>query len=752
MTVGSNFIGQLSIETKEAFQKSQSILSLGDYLEKVYEKPRWHLRNCAQYFCDMIDEFGAYEISGPKAKLLRYSLFDAEFAEGTGRVFGQERVQEAIVSHLRNFVRSGKVDKLLLLHGPNGSSKTSLVQALARAAEHYSKTMPGAIYQFSWVFPKKEAVSGNLGFGTSSVKDAKSFATLDDEALDSRILCDMRDHPLMLFSKDARAKLIGDLQQSEALEGYKIPQNLHLGDLSHRNRQIFDTLLSFYHGDLEQVFRHVRVERFYFSRRYRKGISVVEPQLSVDANVRQLTNDQSLFSLPSALRNLSLYEVSGALSEGNRGLIEYSDLLKRPIDAWKYLLEACENAQVGAQVLAIYLDAVLIATSNEAHLSGFKEYPDWASFKGRIELIRVPYLLRSVEEEGIYHQQISKALNTTHIAPHAIELAARWAVLTRLEPPRVGNYPASMQEIVRDLSPTEKLEFYNTGVTPAHLTQKQAMELKALLPQMYAEYANEQNYEGRFGASPREILVLLLNAAQDTRFDHLGVGAVFTAIEKLIEQKSSFDFLRREPERGFRDAAGLLLTVKDYYRASLEDEVRNALQIYDKESYLTLFKRYVLHVSAWTKKERLIDPLWGRAVDADAQFMQQIEARLLAPQETPNEFRQQLIAHIASAKLDHPQEELDYAELFKHHLRKIKDQIYVEQKSQVSKVVLTLLRYWEHGKHGIDEKDLNLALILHEGFIANGYTESSAKWALAFFVGGGDGSGRECQPKLQFPT
>lgn len=735
MTMVFDFLAEITKRAEDKFKESQAVLSFEEYIDEVIKKPNWYIRNCAQYFVDMVDSFGAYEISTSVKPLKRYKLFDAEFVNGEGHIFGQERIQHALVTHLRNFARSGRVDKLLLLHGPNGSAKTSIVQALTRAAEYYSMQDEGALYQFSWVFPKKESLSGPLGFNKVSQSRLESFARLANDAVDAKLVSDQRDHPLLLLSIAERQALFSAIAESHPeYKDLVIPEILKIGELSHRNRQIFDALLSAYNGDLAQVFRHVRVERFYFSRRYKRGISVVEPQMSVDADVRQITADQSVLSLPTALKHLSLYETLGPLVEANRGLIEYSDLLKRPIDAWKYLLVACEQAQVSVGSLSLFFDLLMIATSNELHLNSFREYPDWQSFKGRIELIRVPYLLRSVDEEGIYVNQIAKALAHRHIAPHAIALVARWAVLTRLEPPNPDRYRSSLQDMVRDLTPEEKLELYNAGEVPMRLSQKQARELKSLIPSLYYEHYNEANYEGRYGASPREVRMMILNAAQDPRFDHLSVGAIFEQIEQLIEQKSSFEFLRREPTRGYRDADFLLNSVKRYYVSILEDEVRNALGLYSKESYLDLFTRYIMHVSAWTKKERLIDPLLLREVDADEQFMANIEQKLLAYNEGHDDFRKQMIAQIGAFKLENPSSPLDYKTLFSGHLRRLKESVYQEQQNMVGKIIHAFLRVSDGERTGIEDRDFNHALTLKEGLSKLGYTDQSARWAMAFLV------------------
>ena len=728
-----DYLEKVVKQNETTFARRQSVLSFEEYITQVAQKPQCHLRNSAQYFADMAESFGSYSLKTPTGKLKRYRLFDAEFVEGEGKIFGHERVQKAIIEQIQCFARQGRVDRLILLHGPNGSAKTSLVQALMRAAEHYSYSDEGALYQFSWVFPKKVSVSGNLGFSQNRVDTAASFAHLPDDAVEARLASDQRDHPLLLLSIAERQEFFGQLD-GLGLRPQKIPMVLEFGELSHRNRQIFDALWSAYNGDLAQVLRHIRVERFYLSRRFQRGVAVVEPQMSIDASMRQITSDQSLMALPSALRHVALYEIFGPLVEANRGIIEYSDLLKRPIEAFKYLLVACEQASVGLGTISIFLDLLLIATSNELHVSSFKEYPDWPSFKGRIELIKVPYLLRSREEVGIYERQLAMSFSGVHVAPHAIAMAARWAVLTRLEPPMLQKYPLHMQDIIRDLSPEEKLALYDDGEVPIRLSQKQMRELKSLIPDIFNEYNHEANYEGRYGASPREIRTLILRAASDSRYQHLCAGAVFEHIEQLIEERSSYDFLRREAIRGYRDAKALLCQVKNHYVGILEDEARQALGLFSKESYLDLFMRYILHVSSWTKREKLLDPLLGRKTEADEAFMQKVESSMIASQESPEEFRRQLISQIAAFKLENPEGSLDYSLIFSSHLRRLKSKIYAEQRDMVDRIINNYLSRPHEELSASKERDVAQARSLREGLLTLGYTDQSGRWAMAYLL------------------
>src|SRR5690606_21962284 len=127
------------------------------------------------------------------------------------------------------------------------------------------------------------------------------------------------------------------------------------------------------------------------------------------------------------------------------------------LEAFKYLLGASETAEVPMEHFILQLDEVLIASANEKHLAAFKELPDFASFKGRIELVRVPYLRRYKVEQQIYDTQVTATSVGKHMAPHATEIAAMWAVLTRLKKPIPDRYQGEMRELVDRLTPLEKL-------------------------------------------------------------------------------------------------------------------------------------------------------------------------------------------------------------------------------------------------------------------------------------------------------
>ena len=404
------------------------------------------------------------------------------------------------------------------------------------------------------------------------------------------------------------------------------------------------------------------------------------------------------------------------------------------MEFWKYLLVATEQGQASLDVLSLFLDSLIIASSNELHLNGFREYPDWQSFKGRFELIKVPYLLRFSDEVKIYENQIPKALAGTHIAPHSLEIAARWAVLTRMEPPKLGQLLENQDDILRTLSPLEKLELYDTGTIPERLTQKEAKELKKLIPVLFKQYLDDPDYEGRFGASPREMRMILLNAGQNRNFDHLSPVAVLNELHNLIRERSSYDFLRRESIKDYRNSESLIQIVRRYYIKQLDEEIKNSLGLIEPDSHFDLFERYVRHVSAWTKREKILNSITGKLGDPDTDLMHQVENILLARLESPEEFRNSLITRVGAFRLEQPEQPVDYYTLFGGHLRRIKDDYYAKQTKTVTHIQDCYLKIEEGDTQNIDLKDQELAKTLKDNLFKLGYNASSARQAVAYLL------------------
>jgi serine protein kinase len=690
-----DWLAQATGEMRDNFARNRRVISFAEYIALFSAEPALQLRSAAQYVRDVFDHFGSEPVRTPRGPMTRWKLFDCPWDNGKDALVGQEEVQAAVYRLVANFAREGRTNRLILLHGPNGSAKSTFVACLQRAMEHYSTLDEGALYKFNWIFPQQKLTKGGIGFGGGIESGAgqETFAYLEDELVESKISDEMRDHPLLLLPRPKRRELMAERLASVDRPGLRPADYLLRGDLSHRNRQIFEALLSSYQGDLSKVLRHVQVERFFVSRRYRQAAATVEPQLAVDARSRQLTMDRSLASLPSALQSLTLYEYQGELVDGNRGVIDFADLLKRPLESYKYLLGTVEQGRVSLDVASLELDTVFIGSSNEGYLAAFKEIPEFQSFKGRMELVRVPYLLDYRVEQKIYEAQIRAAHTESgrHVAPHVAWTTALWAALTRMKKPLAEKYGKTLSDIVAKLGPMEKAQLYADNATPEGLTTEQQRDLVAGIEKISRESDSYPNYEGRTGASPREMKLVIMNAAQSARHKCLSPFAVFDELEELVRGVTVYEFLKQEPlPGGFHENRKFIFQVRDKLIDRIDDEVRTSMGLVDERRYIDRFERYVSHVSYWVKKEKVPNPITGRDEEPDEEMMTDVE-RILQVSGRRDEFRREVISRIGAWSIDHPRQKPDYDQIFPRPIAELRESFFEERKKQVRKINEDLL-------------------------------------------------------------
>jgi predicted Ser/Thr protein kinase len=696
-------LGRIGQEVRDTFTRNRRVMSFGEFFSLFESNPEQYSRNAAQYLKDVFDHFGSAEVKslrsqGPTHSTTRYRLFDVPFDDGRDRLVGQEEVQNRVYRAISNFVREGGINKLILLHGPNGSAKSTFVSCLMRALEHYSTMDEGALYRFNWIFPSQKLQKSGLGFGGSYDGLGKgttdSYAYLDDDLIDAKLVDELHDNPIFLIPQKKRMEILEDRLKGKP---FVISDYLRGGDLGHKNKQIFESLLTAYKGDYLKVLRHVQIERFYLSRRYRAGLVTIEPQLAVDARARQLTMDRSLGSLPTALQSISLYEYSGELVDANRGIVEYSDLLKRPLEAYKYLLGTVEHAQVGVDNTILFLDLLFIGSSNESHLAVFKEIPEFQSFKGRIELVRMPYLLDYQEEARIYEEQVTDSAVGKHVAPHTAYVAALWAVLTRMRKPLPEKYPKNLADLVAKLTPIEKAELYAKGQVPTGLSPEQTKELLGNIDKIWGESDAYPNYEGRTGASPREVKTLLLNAAQNARFECVSPLAVFDEMEELVKNVTVYEFLKQEPlPGGYHENKKFIHLVREKFLDLVDDELRSSMGLVEERQYSDLLGKYVNHVSHWTKKEKLRNQSTGRLEDPDEEMMGEVEKTLgVGPKR--DDFRHEVISRIGAWSIEHPGQKIDYTHVFPRQLQQLREAYFEQRKKLLKKTNEELLIYLADG-------------------------------------------------------
>jgi serine protein kinase len=677
----------------------KEIFSFDEYMD-IFEghAPR-ELRNTALYLRDMFNHYGKDEQGF-------FKLFKKEHPNAPA-VSGQRKVQERIYQNLEYFTEEGFNNRFILLVGPNGSSKSSIVKKIMRAAEDYSHADEGALYSFSWIFPIDNYVKGNVGLADSrSTRSVETYAHLEDTDISAILTSELKDHPLLLIPKKTRQKLIEKYLEDFPEQLQNVTNTyLYNGDLSKRNHLIYDALNKNYKGDVAQILKHIRVERIYIDKRYSTGAATIEPQLHVDAKIQQITMDRRLANLPPSLQSLNLFHMDGEIVLANRGILEFSDLLKRPLDAFKYLLMTMESKTVNLQGILTELDIFFIGSSNEVHFTAFKQHPDFNSFKGRFNFVKVPYLTSFRDEVNIYTEQVSNLSDQSIFEPHAIEALCLWAVMTRMRHPLNKNYQdKKLGDIVEKLTPLEKAIFIADNDIPEYLSQEEQQHLKIEKEALLDEFENDPMYEGKFGISPREVKQIIYELS--STYKSVSFIEVMDVLREHSARKDEYDFLQIGPQGDYHNAKKFLYLVEQYSLNQFDLEVRDSLGLVDNRSYEDFIAKYVMNITAMIKNEKIKNQVTAKFEEPDKFLVKEFESNIHL-KESPEKFRSAILSKLGAWSLDNPGKEMIYTEVLDGITRQLKESFRNEQRKIIMRVGEDLVFFQAERKAQKEGKSMN---------------------------------------------
>ncbi|MDE0960760.1 MAG: hypothetical protein OSB09_08270 [Planctomycetota bacterium] len=744
MSASSDFINKFKRMSIDRFEARQRIRSISGFIDDFLVNPYPYLRNSPRYLCDMFEHYGTEEVERIGIVDRRWKLFNLDFGRTEESLVAQESVQNSIYLKLRQFARNGMADRLILLHGPNGSAKSTTIQSIMLGMTHYSTLPEGSMYRFNWIFPLKSTDGSRIGFEESDDDEIGSFAFLKPKDIGSVIRCELKDSPLFLIPRQERKELIDQALEAHPeildMEHFNYDWAIH-GDLSQKSKWIYEALLSANQGDWTEVMRYVQVERFFHSKRYRLGCISIEPQGNVDAQTRLLGFEGS--GLPGVLHGIPLFELEGELVDSNRGLCEYSDFLKRPPETNKYLLTTSEKGTIQLPNYRAHLDIVLTGTANEKQLNLFKRTPDFSSFKGRLSLVRVPYLLQYSREAELYQRTLGIHSTTRSVAPHTAEMTALWAILTRLKRPSPKNYGPELASIVARISPLQKALLYDHGVLPDEFKAEEKMLLGRSIRELRSEHDEAEGefegiygseYEGRRGASPREMITLIALAAEDKSWNSLSPLTIFTELEKFIKESSVHDFLRLPVDNGYNDYMRFVQVVREHYLELIRTEVFESVGLVDEHEFERVFYDYFQQLKAMdsTANRYTMDPASRQTNSPEA--MKRVE-ELLSVEGNVADFRSDLLTKLGAYATDNPDSVIHYQSLFPDHFRKMKQSIWNERSEQLGHALGVLQKYLteEHNNLSAEELSASIAILskLQETY---GYDRESAKDIIGYII------------------
>jgi serine protein kinase len=573
-----------------------------DYLEIVRARPQV-TRNAYQRAYDMIISYGTEEYIDNKKRLVRYNFFKDEMASGQNAIYGLDIPLMRLVHVLKAASEGyGPEKRVILLHGPVGSSKSTIARLLKQGIEAYSKTPDGALYTFTWV---------NLaGMGLS---------TLDSERFPSP----MNEDPLRLIPAEWRAKVIDELGLSN--EQYKVKVD---GDLDPASRFIFNHLMTKYEGDWSKVMNHVRVRRLILSEKDRVGIGTFQPKDEKNQDSTELTGDINYRKIAEygSDSDPRAFNFDGEFNIANRGIVEFIEVLKLDVAFLYDLLGASQEHKIKPKKFAqTDIDEVILGHTNEAEYKKLLNNEFMEALRDRTIKIDIPYITRLSEEIRIYEKDFNSGkIKSKHVAPHTLEVAAMWAVLTRLEDPKKHN-----------LSLMQKMKLYDGKALPGY-TQDTVKELR-----------KESKREGMEGISPRYVQDKISNAlVNDSGEGTINPFMVLNELDKGLRHHSLIT--NDEQRKRFAEIIGL---VKREYEDIVKNEVQRAISA-DEDAVQKLAANYVDNLKAFTLKEKVKNRYTGQDEEPDERLMRSIEEKIDVPENRKDDFRREIMNFIGGLAVD----------------------------------------------------------------------------------------------------
>jgi serine protein kinase len=539
-------------------------LTLSDYLQACRDNPMAYATSTERLLAaigepEMVDTSKDARLG--RIFMNRTIRLYPSFAE----FYGMEETIERIVGFLRHAAQGLEERKqIMYLLGPVGGGKSSLAERLKALMETYPIYVLKAGSEISPVF----------------------------------------ESPLGLFDPDKMGKALE--------ERYGIPQRRLTGIMSPWCLKRLDE----FDGDLTRF----RVVKLMPSRLRQIAVAKTEPGDENNQDISSLVGKVDIRKLELHSQNdPDAYSYSGGLNRANQGMLEFVEMFKAPIKMLHPLLTATQEGNyIGTENIgAIPFQGIIMAHSNEAEWTTFKNNRNNEAFIDRIYVIKVPYCLRVVEEQKIYEKLVSHSeLAAAPCAPATLEMLARFSVLSRLKRHENSTVFAKMRvydgESLKETDP------------------------RARSLQEYKDAAGVE--EGMDGASTRFAFKVL---AATFNHDTIEVAADPVHLMYVLEQSIRRDQLPAETEKRY------LEFIKGELAPRYAEFIGNEIQKAYLESYndygQNLFDRYVAYADAWIEDQDFKDADTGQLLNRELLNQELTKIEKPAGIANPKDFRNEVV-------------------------------------------------------------------------------------------------------------
>jgi serine protein kinase len=612
--------------------------TFAQYLEQILPNdPVRFSRSSHQYLYDMLCWYRDRTdgSSGEPKSRVPKDLF-------TGQLFGIDAALERVIDYFKAAAAGSDVGRrLLLLLGPPSGGKSTIVILMKRGLEEYSHTDEGALY----------SLQGSP----------------------------LHESPLNLVPASMRAKFRDTF-------GVNIT-----GELSPYSAARLDDEFS---GD----FMSFPVERIFLSEASRVGVGTYAPHDPTTADIADLVGSVDLSKVAQIgdEGDPRAWSWSGAVYAASRGILEMIEILKVKREFLYLLLTLTQEKNVKvSRFPLIHLDETILAHTNLAEFNRFLQEKENEALLDRMVIVKVPYTLSYYDEARIYRKLVSNAstFQSVHLDPHTLDLAAVFAILTRLEKPQREG-----------LDLVKKLKLY----------AKEDVEgfSEADVPRIQAEAAEE----GLNGVSPRFVINAISNAITRSEVQSLTSMDVLLALKDSIASDARMDAGKKKEWVDF-----LVLARKDFYNRWVKEDVHRALFASFEEEAQQLLEKYLDEVEASLDKQEIEDPITGESRPPDERFLRAVEEKIKISESGKQSFRQEVVRKAMVAYKSGEKFTLDSHS----RLHEAVEQYLFEERRDVLRLVTSKSRPDEDAEQKISAVQQRL---INE----YGYDEHSAKEALNY--------------------
>jgi serine protein kinase len=533
--------------------------TFAEFLENILPKdPARFARSSHQYLYDMLCWYrDANTMFGDPKLSAATDLF-------THDLFGIEPALTRVTDYFKAAAAGSDVGRrLLLLLGPPSGGKSSMVILLKRGLEEYSHTDDGALY----------ALAGSP----------------------------LHESPLNLIPASMRGRFRDtyDVNITGELSPYSAAR-----------------LSDEFAGD----FMKFPVERVFISEASRVGVGTYAPHDPTTADIADLVGSVDLSKVADIgdEGDPRAWSWSGAVYAASRGVLEMIEILKVKREFLYLLLTLTQEKNVKvSRFPLIHLDETIIAHTNLAEFNRFLQEKENEALLDRMVIVKVPYTLSYADEARIYRKLISSAsaFKSVHLDPHVLELAAVFAILTRLDKPQREG-----------LDLTKKLKLY-AGEDVEGFNESDVRRIKA-----------EAAEEGLSGVSPRFIINAISNAITRSDVDSLTSMEVLLALKDSIESDARMDATKKKEWIDF-----LVVARKDFYNRWVKEDVHRALFASFEQEAQQLLEKYLDEVEATLDQKEVEDPITGESRPPDERFLRSVEDKIKISESGKQSFRQEVV-------------------------------------------------------------------------------------------------------------